>query len=63
MTVNTKAQRREERVDLLVRASFLASEGDGAVRLCNISALGALIEGEGLPAVLDWIAQHIDRPA
>tara|TARA_B100000678_G_C18086471_1_gene452936 strand:+ start:82 stop:627 length:546 start_codon:yes stop_codon:yes gene_type:complete len=51
LTVNTKAQRREERVDLLVRASFLASEGGGAVRLCNISALGALIEGEGLPAV------------
>ncbi len=51
LTVNVTTQRREERVDLLVRASFHASEGGGMVRLCNISNWGALIEGEGLPAV------------
>lgn len=43
--------RREERVDLLVRANIHAQPGSGVVRLCNISPIGALIEGQNLPSV------------
>lgn len=44
-------QRREERIDLFVRASVHSQPGAGVVRLCNMSPIGALIEGESLPLV------------
>ena len=44
-------QRREERIDLFVRASVHSQPGAGVVRLCNMSPIGALIEGETLPLV------------
>ena len=44
-------QRREERIDLFVRASVHSQPGSGVVRLCNMSPIGALIEGESLPLV------------
>ena len=44
-------QRREERIDLHVRASVHSQPGSGVVRLCNMSPIGALIEGETLPLV------------
>ena len=44
-------QRREERIDLHVRASVHSQPGAGVVRLCNMSPIGALIEGETLPLV------------
>lgn len=44
-------QRREERIDLHVRASVHSQPGAGVVRLCNMSPIGALIEGEKLPLV------------
>ena len=43
--------RREKRIDLFVRASVHAQPGSGVVRLCNMSPIGALIEGENLPLV------------
>lgn len=42
---------REQRVDLLVSANLHAQPASGLVRLCNISPVGALIEGQGLPSV------------
>ncbi|MBX7540123.1 PilZ domain-containing protein [Qipengyuania sphaerica] len=44
-------QRREERIDLFVRASVHSQPGAGVVRLCNMSPIGALIEGDTLPLV------------
>lgn len=44
-------ERREDRVDLLVRATMHAPQTAGVVRLCNISPIGALIEGDELPPV------------
>lgn len=44
-------KRREERVDLLVQANIHAQPGNSVVHLCNISSVGALIEGESLPGV------------
>lgn len=44
-------ERREDRIDILVRATMHAPQSAGVVRLCNISPIGALIEGSDLPAV------------
>ena len=38
-------------MDLHVRASVHSQPGSGVVRLCNMSPIGALIEGETLPLV------------
>lgn len=43
-------ERREDRVDLLVRVTLHTDGASSVVRLCNISARGALVEGEDLPA-------------
>ena len=43
--------RREERVDLLVQANMHALPGNSVVRLCNLSPVGALIEGQSLPSI------------
>lgn len=44
-------KRREERVALFVRANIHAQPGNSVVRLCNLSPVGALIEGQSLPNV------------
>ena len=51
MPVDIHQHRKEDRVDLHVRASVHAEPGAGVVRLCNISSIGALIEGDMLPQV------------
>ena len=51
MSADIQQKRREERVDLHVRASVHSQPGSGVVRLCNMSPIGALIEGETLPLV------------
>ena len=50
--------------DLTLRTLFRLSElvSAGQERAITVLPVSALT-GEGLPAVLDWIAQHIDRPA
>ena len=51
MSAEVHQKRREERVDLHVRASVHSQPGDAVVRLCNMSPIGALIEGDTLPLV------------
>ena len=51
MSAEVHQKRREERVDLHVRAIVHSQPGAGVVRLCNMSPIGALIEGETLPLV------------
>ena len=51
MGAETYQKRREERVDIFVRASVHSQPGSGVVRLRNMSPIGALIEGERLPLV------------
>ena len=49
MTVVTDRKRREDRVNLFVMAALHAEMHGGPVKLRNISANGALIEGDSLP--------------
>ena len=51
MPAEVYQKRREARIDMFVRASVHAQPGSGVVQLCNMSPVGALIEGENLPLV------------